>query len=156
MYVIGNVILGTHLPWDKEVEKKLTIAYAKAKPEGLQPYIDSLNTEPSIPYETVNSVIAGLEDDSLDWEELEWWDTWGEEDGWQKEYHGSGPSTVAWIGEQVGEFDETDHFPLSDITDMESVSPEVKALARQKYEALPKEVRNVLPPFGLYVVWSSS
>lgn len=145
MYSIGNIILGTYLPWSDEAYYKLQQAYIADDPvafvqEG----------------ETIEELMetAGHDDIEL-FDALE-----GIGKGeWNKEYHGSGDSPVAWLGVRVGEIDDTDHFSLHDIAPSNFIGPgkqEVWDKAIAAYNELPQTVKDVLPPFGIYVVWSSS
>jgi len=136
VYSIGNVIVGTYLPWDDETVRRLSVLYA---------------TQESIDRLELYCTLEDLRADADNGDFTEWMD--GEP--WRTEYHGSAPSEVAWVGAKIGEIDDTDHFPLSDLTGLQP-TPEQLAKAREAYESLPPAVREALPPFGTYVVWSSS
>lgn len=142
MYDIGHVILGTHVPWSQEDYNKVSAAYA-TDPDFLKE-VQKFNPEVS-----QEDLIADAENGELEWPDFV------EDQGWQKEYHGGGDSTVAWIGVELGTFDVTEHFPLSDLTDL-GASTVKRMEAKKMYDSLPQAVRNVLPAFGVYVVWSSS
>ena len=147
MYVIGNIVLGTYLPWDPEGSRELMMAYVATDPT---PWLGE--------GETPDDLMASAEQGDLDI--TEFMDNLEDMDGWVRKYHGAAPSTVAYLGVRVGEIDETDHF---DLTETIRLAGEVlfpthpsNIAARRMYDALPSAVRAVLPPFGLYVVWSSS
>ncbi len=92
-------------------------------------------------------------------DEADDWDVgsldWSDVDPWETMYHGSASDVIAFAGVCVHEFDECENFPLADLADIQP-SPEQRAQARERYERIPEAVRVMLPPFGLYVVWSSS
>lgn len=148
MYIIGHIIVGTYLPWDGDSEREVAVAHFKEDPDMFKPFEG----------ETLESTIEGLADDCIDWQELEWLDVVEDKYHWIREYHGSAPSTVAWCGVELGQFTECDHFPVSQLTDIlaKDVHGEYTAMAMERYNALPQGVRDALPPFGVYVVWSSS
>lgn len=128
MYAIANVILGTILPWDSDdALAKLDRAYAEARGETVEGAVNLFAEEV-------------LEDEAS---------------GWTKNYHGASPVASAFVGVSLHEFDETNHFPLSRLTEI-APTPEQELEARSKYDALPAPVRAALPPFGTYVVWSTS
>lgn len=135
MYIIGNVILGTHLPWEGDEQRRISLLYAT------QEFLDRSGLDCSL-----EDLQADAEDGDTDF--------WLESEPWHREYHGSADDAVAWVGVQLGEFDVTNHFPLSDL-DFQP-SPDQLARAREAYELIPEAVRAALPPFGVYVVWSSS
>jgi hypothetical protein len=110
-YAIGNIVLGTYAPWDREIRNKL---------------------------------IEELGEDFQD------------EDPWEGAYHGSSEFSVAWVGVVLQRFDECDNFPLAAISQHSPPSRDIVKEARHRYEQLPVEIRKLLPPFGIYVVWSSS
>jgi hypothetical protein len=141
MYDIGNVILGTHLPWSKEDYIKIAMAYVAEDPTCL---LDD--------GESADDVMAAAERGELDWLDL------FADDGWQQEYHGGGDSPVAWIGVKLGEFDVTDHISYKRIIEMiaSAKADNLVASATNRYMALPKSVRDLLPPLDVYIVWSSS
>jgi len=140
MHCIGNVIVGTYVPWSREDFNKVGAAYA-ADADFVKK-VQEFN-----PDDNQEMLLADVEQGELDWLEFV-------EDVWTKEYHGGGNSTVAWVGVCIGTFDETDHFDLNDIKRLDET--EVFAEAMDKYRSLPQTVRDLLPPFGTYVVWSSS
>lgn len=154
MYIIGHIIIGTHLPWDSDSERLVALAHLKADPDMFSPFYEGAKAGG----ETSESMLEGLEDDDIDWRDLEWLDVVEDKYHWIREYHGSADSTVAWCGVELGQFNECDHFPVSKLTSILSkdVHGEHTAIAMERYLALPKEVRDVLPPFGTYVVWGSS
>lgn len=140
MYDIGNVIVGTHLPWSKEDFIKVAMAYVADDPVAL---LDE--------GESIDDLMASAEQGELDWLELF-------EEDWNSEYHGAADSPVAWVGVKIGQFDVTDHFSYKRITEMLATAKigSVVTEASQKYMALPKIVRDLLPPLDVYIVWSSS
>jgi hypothetical protein len=142
MYDIGNVIVGTHLPWTQEDYAKIAMAYVVDDPCSL---LDE--------GESVDDLMASAEQGELDWLDL-----FGERDDWNQEYHGASDSPVAWVGIKVGQFDVTDHFSYKRIIEMivAAKAGTVVAEASKKYMALPKAVRDLLPPLDVYIVWSSS
>jgi hypothetical protein len=128
MYTIANVILGTILPWDvDEILPLLDVAYA--------PSYDI------VPGDAVNLFVEETLDD--------------ETRGWTTEYHGASDVPSAFVGVKLTEFDESNHVPLSALTDLKPTDEQMGE-ARRKYDALPEPVRAVLPPFGIYVLWSTS
>lgn len=119
MYSIGNIIIGTYLPEDRDIQLQISGIYCRE---------------------------LGLDDgDEVDWVDL---------DPWHTEYHGAAPWQVAWCGVRVRGIDVCGNFPLSDIMDLPS--PKQREDARREYERLPAAVRELCPPFGVYVVWSTS
>jgi hypothetical protein len=128
MYAIANVVLGTILPWDvDEILPLLDCAYA--------PSYDIY------PGDAVNLFVEETLDD--------------ETRGWTREYHGTRTVPSAFVGVRLAEFDESNHVPLSTLVDLKPTDEQMSE-ARRKYDALPEPVRAVLPPFGTYVLWSSS
>lgn len=180
MYIIGNIILGTHIPWDRGeskpigdtyyrldaingtgffaekewvVDAALTFYEQQQNPEAdkEQLYLDYLEEAKK----------CGLPEEQGGWNsaDYDWLDH--HEDVWTREYHGGADELVAWCGIQLGELDETNHFPFSDLMKFPELlagpeGSELIAQARAKYDQIPQEIRNMLPPFGIYVVWSSS
>jgi hypothetical protein len=65
---------------------------------------------------------------------------------------GGGPS--GFIGVELASFDECDAFLLSDIT--QDLTIEQSAETAEKLSNLPLDYRMVLPPVGIWVVWSTS
>jgi len=141
MYDIGNVIIGTHLPWSKEDYIKIGMAYVAEDPTSLQDEGESKE-----------DVMAAAESGELDWLDL------FADDGWNQEYCGGADSPVAWVGVKVGEFDTTDHVSYKRIIEMLATAKAGTAVteAAKKYMLLPKSVRDLLPPLDVYIVWSSS
>jgi hypothetical protein len=129
MYAIANVILGTILPWDDGSDETLKLDYAYAEVLGVDQ----------------EEAVDLFEDEVLD----------DPTSGWTKNYHGGSSTPSAFVGVSLHEFDETCHFPLSTLTGIVPTAEQEYA-ARIKYDALPEPVRAVLPPYGMYVVWSSS
>lgn len=72
---------------------------------------------------------------------------------WQRLYSGSGDPPF-WVGVQLGTIDESrcERLPLKCATPTD----EQVAAARVEYEKLPEAARALLPPFGVYLVWSTS
>lgn len=128
MYAIVEVILGTILPWDDDdILSKLDRAYAVALLDANDEGDDLFN---EVVLEEPTSV-------------------------WTKNYHGASDVPSAYVGVALHQFDESNHFPLSKLTDIKPTEEQERE-ARAKYDALPETVRVVLPPFGTYVVWSTS
>lgn len=61
----------------------------------------------------------------------------------------------AYVGVELKEFDECGAFPYSDIAGLEPTPEQLRA-ARCLYEELPEFARELLPPFGVYIIWSTS
>ena len=142
MYMIGNVVLGTYLPQDDQKVRDVMEAYA-ADPDFLK-LVEEYN-----PGVTHDDLKVDAENG-----ELEIWDF--VDDVWTKLYHGAARHPIAYVGVELGTFDEaSDHFPLSDLTGMVP-SAQQRLKARKAYDSLPQGVRDVLPPFDVYIVWSSS
>ncbi len=139
-YAIGHVILGTYLPWDEEKAKLVAAAYLE---------IDIANDEVPRGLEgiTPETLVSG--DDN--WQLVEF----TEMDPWVTMYHGSAQYGPAYAGVELKKFDETDHFPLVDLIDAKASKVQYEK-AWNLYQSLPRKVRDVLPAFGVYVVWSSS
>lgn len=74
---------------------------------------------------------------------------------WESLYSSSEGQNIGYVGVEIGSFDETENFPLESICNIRP-RPDQKLEAMKKYGALPEEVRRVLPPVDVYVVWSSS
>lgn len=140
MYHIGNIIVGTYLPreaagHEDDMARKVALAYTT------QETIDRLELDCSV---------EDLEADADNGDH----DFWLDSPPWNVEYHGGSDDPMAWVGVQIGEFDVTDHLPLSDL-DVRP-TPEQVGKAREAYDSLPEAVRELLPEFGVYVVWSTS
>ena len=133
MYAIAEVILGTILPWDDDdILSKLDRAYAVALRDELSLDADDDGDD------LFNEVV--LDEPNYKW---------------TKNYHGASDVPSAYVGVALHQFDESNHFPLSKLTDLKPTEEQERE-ARRKYDALPETVRAVLPPFGTYVVWSTS
>jgi len=78
-----------------------------------------------------------------------------DEHGWEKNYHGASDVPSAYVGVELHEFDESDHFELTRLTAI-AFTPEQLVEAATKYEKIPMAVRAILPPFSIYVLWSTS
>lgn len=146
MYHIGNIIVGTYLPWEAtdyrdDVVRKVALAYATQETIDRLKAIDRLEPDCSV---------EDLEADADNGDH----DFWLDSSPWNREYHGGSDGPVAWVGVQIGEFDVTDHLPLSEL-DVRP-TPEQVGKAREAYDSLPEAVRGLLPEFGVYVVWSTS
>jgi hypothetical protein len=140
MYTVGNVILGTHLPWSAEDSAKVAMAYVADDPTCIQDEGESKE-------HLMQMAACG---------ELEWLELFADRDGWNEEYHGGASTAVAWVGVKLGEFDVTDHVAYKSMAAMIVGAKDRIAEATQKYMMLPKTVRDVLPPLDVYIVWSSS
>ena len=136
MYEIGNVILGTYLPWEGNAERDVSLLYA---------------TQETIEANGLDCSLEELRADADNGDS----DFWLEFKPWHREYHGAAPGAVAWVGVKLAQFDTTDHFSLSDL-ELDPPAPIQMGKARDAYNSIPENVRAVLPPFGVYVVWSSS
>lgn len=180
MFVIGNIILGTHIPWDREEKLYIDDMYYRldaingtgffAEKEwviesAIAHYEQQLNPEADKEQLCLDYIEeakkCGLPEEEGGWDsaDYDWLDY--HEDVWTREYHGGSDELVAWCGVHLGELDETNHFPFSDLMKFPELlaseeGTELIAQARAKYAQIPKEIRDVLPPFGIYVVWSSS
>lgn len=138
-YTIGNIILGTHLPWDKDEAQKVLVAMVGADP-------DNFRDETS--GESREAVIEAAKNGDLEPGDV------FDGEPWHKEYHGGADSPVAWVGVCLGTFDETDHIPFSELRPIPT--PEQMTEAALAYESLPDSVKLLLPPLSVYIVWSTS
>jgi len=75
--------------------------------------------------------------------------------GFETCYHGSAPQIVGWIGVQVGNFNVCQDIRVSDFADVPLTDDEIKQ-TNDLISNLPEEIRNVLQPIDIYVVWSTS
>lgn len=139
-YAIANIILGTHLPWDKALAQQVLVAHVEADPNA---YLDEGETREDV----IEAAKRG---------DFEFGDVFDGGEPWHKEYHGAADSVVAWVGVQLGAFDETDHLAFESLTNITDPTDEQFRLAVAAYESLPETVRKLVPPFGLYIVWSTS
>lgn len=147
-YSIGHIILGTYLPWDNYELQRIAHAVFVLDP----PAFMEAGDDPS-------DWAEGLLDGSIDWIDILRPEVDGVESlpgEWETAYHGSADFPIAWCGVELGTVDDTDNFPVSDITQMLPGSLEQIRDAGAKYDALPAELRAVLPPYGAYIVWSTS
>ena len=146
MYVIGNIILGTHLPWDDEKYNAIVRAMVAADPDKYRTEIELADgtKRKETDDELLAAADAGEVDDVID------------SPVWEVMYHGAAPGLVAYCGVKLGELDETDHFSFDSLMARGAYTVEQRAEALEKYNQIPELVRAMLPPFGVYVVWSSS
>lgn len=152
MYAIAQVILGTILPWGNDdgdtdgtiTEQRLDVEYARA----IDPEWTALDaTAYAIDPATCRPEWTGYFQDAILEE--------AEKHGWEKNYHGASKVPSAYVGVELHEFDESDHFEFSRLTAIK-FTPEQFAEACSKYEKLPMAIRAILPPFSLYILWSTS
>jgi hypothetical protein len=136
-YAIGNIILGTHLPWDKDEANKVLVAMVEADPQAF-----------AEEGETREDVIEAAKDGAFELADA------FDGEPWHKEYHGGADSPVAWVGVLLDTFDETNHIPFSQLRVIPT--PEQMAEAGNAVASLPEGVRKLLPPISIYVVWSTS
>lgn len=140
MYDIGNIILGTYLPWSEDDERQVMRAHVAADLDRYR----QRQTDGEV--ESDEDLLAAAEQGEV--EEV------FDQAPWNKEYHGGAPSTTAWVGVRLGTIDVTDHIPVAAVD--KRPTPKQLEEAWKAYESLPSTVRKLLPPFGTYVVWSSS
>ena len=69
-------------------------------------------------------------------------------------YSGGADRTVGYCGVELYEFDECDDFPLNEITG--GPTEEEKEEVHRMIDALPQEIKDVMPKIDVWVVWSTS
>ncbi len=88
-----------------------------------------------------------------------------EEYGFEEMYSGSAEVPPGYIGVDLGGFDEIDPVRI-DLTNGKFIAerhsfsfaptPQQEAEAQAKIDALPDELKTVLSPVGVWIVWSTS
>lgn len=137
MYTIGHIILGTYLPLDTDLQEKVAIEIVTANPDEYR-YEDDPDADLVQEIKDGNMYLSDIFDkDPWNWEASDI----NEE--------------VAWVGVKLKQFDDTEHVSLKDFLPPHPTEEQI-GTARARYELLPGAVRDMLPPFGVYIVWSSS
>jgi hypothetical protein len=152
MYAIAQVILGTILPWGNDdgdpdgtvTEQRLNVEYGRAiDPDWTDIDVTAYEIDPATCQPRWDRYFQDviLEEP--------------EKHGWEKNYHGASVVPSAFVGVELHEFDESDHFEFSRLTEI-TFTPEQLSEACAKYDKLPMAVRAILPPFSVYILWSTS
>jgi hypothetical protein len=152
MYSIGNIIVGVPMPWDLDQMYEIAAAHTHDL-EIAASWMERFNATLLDESDHVASALElreAIEQCDVEQEEIYEWLT---EVGWEAYYHGSADVKPMSFGVEIGEIDDTDHFPVSSIP---APTAEQRQEAIDKYNKLPAQVREKLPPLGVYIVWSSS
>lgn len=75
------------------------------------------------------------------------------EEHFDTRYSGSG-DTPGWCGVQLDRIDECGNFPISSVR-MKPTEQEMQQ-AQEKIDKLPPEIKSLLDPVDVYIVWGSS
>jgi len=158
MYIIGNIVVGTHLPWNRnrirQIGQEYMVHLRNTAPQELLSILQDFKIEDPEELMEISEEEFREEVSDLGYAFVE--EVLLEEGAWEKNYHGGSDDPSAFVGVEIGSLDETDHIPADELIRQLTPTEQQTAEAREKYDALPENVRKILPPFGVYIVWSSS
>jgi len=104
----------------------------------------------------VDRLINELKD--IAWDEGNFKEVVGDEDepfGYDEMYSGNSEITPGWLGVDLDQFDECAHG--IDVSKLNTLpTDKQKKEAQDKFDALPQELKDIAPPIGIYIVFSTS